>query len=57
MVKNIPDGVKDYALGLYLNNLTGVQCEKINVQIKDTMAIVEIPEGMIGKKNETTILA
>ena len=57
MVKNIPEGVKDYALGLYLNNLTGVECEMIKVQMKDTMAIVEIPEGMIGKYNETTLLA
>ena len=57
MVKNIPDGVKDYALGLYLNNLTGMECEMIKVQMKDTMAIVEIPEGMIGKYNETTLLA
>ena len=46
VVKNIPDGVKDWVLGFYLQNLTGVPYQKI--QMKGTMAVVEMKEK-IGK--------
>ena len=49
VVKNIPDGVKDWVLDLYLQNLTGVSCQKI--QMKGTMAVVEMKEK-IGKNRE-----
>ena len=49
VVKNIPDGVKDWVLGIYLKKLTGVPCQKI--QIKGTVAVVEMKES-IGKNRE-----
>ena len=50
VVKNIPDGVKDWVLGFYLHNLTGVPCQKI--QMKGAMAVVEMKEK-IGKNRES----
>ena len=50
VVKNIPDGVKDWVLKLYLQNLTGVSCQKI--QMKGAMAVVEMKER-IGKNRES----
>ena len=49
-MKNIPDGVKDWVLGFYLHNLTGVPCQKI--QMKGAMAVVEMKEK-IGKNRES----
>ena len=50
VVKNIPDGVKDWVLGYYLQNLTGVPpCQKI--QMKGAVAVVEMKER-IGKNRE-----
>ena len=48
VVSNIPDGINDGALELYLTNLTGVQCR--NVQVKKTVAVVEMSD-LIGKNN------
>ena len=50
VVKNIPNGVKDYVLGFYLHNLTGVPCQKI--QMKGAMAVVEMKEK-IGENRES----
>ena len=48
VVSNIPDGVEDWVLKIYLDKLTGVQCQ--SVQVKKTMAVVEM-QGSIGKNN------
>ena len=50
VVKNIPDGVKDWVLELYLQNLTGVSCQKSHM--KGAMAVVEMKEK-IGKNRES----